>query len=263
MTQIASESHHSQTSPGHVGIWLFLASEIMFFMGLIGSYVFFRAADPQLFAEQSAIMNKWTGGANTLILIVSSFFMSQSAAAAMKNNRRKTVACLSLVLLLAAVFLGIKSWEYRDKLTHYTLVVRSSDGTMTVYDGQLTHEGDKVKLEGFAAPMPAGNTWDIHLATPQQVRTIGDGVEKTYELPASSILEQINDGPWKNMFFACYFTLTTVHAVHLLGGMIVALVLIMLATRNKLKPAATEYLTIYWHFVDIVWIFLFILLYLI
>jgi heme/copper-type cytochrome/quinol oxidase subunit 3 len=64
------------------------------------------------------------------------------------------------------------------------------------------------------------------------------------------------------MFFACYFTLTMVHAVHLIGGIIAALVLLILATRGKIKPAVMEYVGIYWHFVDVIWLFLFLLLYL-
>jgi cytochrome c oxidase subunit 3 len=259
---IALQSQQTRTPPGRIGIWLFLASEIMFFMGLLVSYVLFRAADPQLFAQQSVVMNKWAGGINTLILLTSSFMMATAVTAAANANRQKMIASLAWVLLLAAAFLGIKSWEYRDKLTHYTLVVRGSDAKMTIYDGHLHYIGNNVELEGFAAPMPAGSSWDIHLATPQQVREAGDGVEKTYEIPANAILEQINDGPWKNMFFACYFTLTAVHAVHLIGGMIAAGVLLILATRGKIRPAMAEYIGIYWHFVDLVWIFLFVLLYL-
>jgi cytochrome c oxidase subunit III len=259
---IALQPQKARTPPGRIGIWLFLASEIMFFMGLLVSYVLFRGTDPQLFSQQSVVMNKWAGGINTLILLSSSFFMAMSVSAAANNNRRKMVAALSLVLLLAASFLGIKSWEYREKLTHYTLVARGSDGKMTMYDGHVRWLGEKVELEGYAAPMPPGNTWDIHLATPNQMREAGDGVEKTYEIASNSIVEQISDGPWKNMFFACYFLLTAVHAVHLFGGMMVALALLFMASRGKIRPAAAEYLGIYWHFVDLVWIFLFVLLYL-
>ena len=261
MADIALESQqHRTTSPGRIGIWLFLASEIMFFMGLLASYVIFRAAQPQLFAQQSVVMNKWAGGINTLILLSSSFLMAKSVTAAAKGERKKLIASLALVLLFAATFLGIKASEYRDKLTHYTLVA-PGQGKLMIYDGHLRRVNDRVEITGFAAPMPGGSDWDIHFSTPQQVRQMGDGVEQTYVIPANSIREQINDGPWKNIFFACYFTLTAVHAVHLLGGMIAVLILLILASRGKIKSEAMEYVAIYWHFVDLVWIFLFVLLY--
>ena len=78
-----------------------------------------------------------------------------------------------------------------------------------------------------------------------------------------AIAQQINYMPWKNIFYACYFTLTGVHGVHVLGGMIPIFLLMAQAIRGKLFPAQTEYVGLYWHFVDLVWIFLFPLLYLI
>ena len=69
--------------------------------------------------------------------------------------------------------------------------------------------------------------------------------------------------PWKNIFYACYFTLTGVHGVHVLAGMIPIFLLMAQAIRGKLYPAHMEYVGLYWHFVDLVWIFLFPLLYLI
>jgi cytochrome c oxidase subunit 3 len=262
MSQITIEYSQPATSPGRVGIWIFLASEIMFFMGLLGSYALFRFAEPTLFASQKGVMNKWIGGIDTLVLIASSFTMAMSVAAAANGNRRKLIACLTATIVLAAGFLAIKGWEYQDKLTHYTLVAHAADGKMMVYDGHVRWQGDLLKLRGFAAPMPDRNSWDIHLATQQQVRAMGDGVEKLCSIPASSVVAEMNDGPWKNLFFACYFLLTVVHAVHLIGGIIAAGTLLIMGMRKKVLPAATEYVGIYWHFVDLVWIFLFVILYL-
>jgi cytochrome c oxidase subunit 3 len=73
----------------------------------------------------------------------------------------------------------------------------------------------------------------------------------------------MNYGPWRNTFFASYFTLTGVHMIHVFGGVIPLGLLCVQALRGKLFPAHTEYTGLYWHFVDLVWIFLFPLLYLI
>ena len=77
------------------------------------------------------------------------------------------------------------------------------------------------------------------------------------------IAQDINYGPWKNIFYADYFTLTGIHGLHVIGGIIPIFFLLVQATRGKLFPAQTEYIGLYWHFVDLVWIFLFPLLYLI
>ncbi len=81
--------------------------------------------------------------------------------------------------------------------------------------------------------------------------------------PHCGIVQDINYMPYKNIFFACYFTLTAVHGVHVLGGMIPLFILLVQAMRGKMFPKHTEYVGLYWHFVDLVWIFLFPLLYLI
>jgi heme/copper-type cytochrome/quinol oxidase subunit 3 len=82
-------------------------------------------------------------------------------------------------------------------------------------------------------------------------------------IPRSSISQAITYGPWKNIFYACYFTTTGVHGLHVLGGIVALVLLLGHALRGKLLPAHTEYIGLYWHFVDLVWIFLFPLLYLI
>ena len=87
--------------------------------------------------------------------------------------------------------------------------------------------------------------------------------EPEYTIPIANVSQDINYLPWKNLFFASYFTLTGVHGVHVLGGMIPIFILMSQAIRGKIFAPATEYVGLYWHFVDLVWIFLFPLLYLI
>src|SRR5262249_14434648 len=83
-----------------------------------------------------------------------------------------------------------------------------------------------------------------------------------FELP-ENVAQDITYGPWKNVFFASYFTTTGVHGLHVLGGMVPITILLIFALKGQVKPAHTEYVGLYWHFVDLVWIFLFPLLYLI
>src|SRR3954470_16845545 len=97
-------SHGDPTAPGKVGIWLFLASEIMFFIGILGSYIILRSGSPHLFAEHAAVLSKIAAGANTLVLIFSSFTMALSVDAAQRGDRGRVTVCLLLTLVCAAAF---------------------------------------------------------------------------------------------------------------------------------------------------------------
>jgi heme/copper-type cytochrome/quinol oxidase subunit 3 len=87
--------------------------------------------------------------------------------------------------------------------------------------------------------------------------------EQLYPIKRADIAQDMRYGPAKNLFYGCYFTLTGIHGLHVIGGIIPIFFLLVQATRGKLFPAQTEYIGLYWHFVDLVWIFLFPLLYLI
>src|SRR3954468_11421869 len=89
-------SHGDPTPPGKIGIWLFLASEIMFFIGILGSYIILRSGSPHLFAEHAAVLSKIAAGVNTLVLIFSSFTMALSVDAAQRGDRGRLTVCLLL-----------------------------------------------------------------------------------------------------------------------------------------------------------------------
>src|SRR5688500_15027590 len=80
-------SHGDPTPPGKVAIWLFLASEIMFFIAILATYIIFRSGSPKLFSEHAMILDKVLAGTNTLVLIGSSLTMALAVDAAQKGNR--------------------------------------------------------------------------------------------------------------------------------------------------------------------------------
>src|SRR6188768_3912001 len=100
-------SHGDPTPPGKIAIWLFLASEIMFFIGILATYIIFRSGSPKLFADMAVVLS------NTLALIFSSLTMALAVDASQKGNRGRAVACLLLTFLCACGFMGIKFVEYR------------------------------------------------------------------------------------------------------------------------------------------------------
>src|ERR1700755_1330656 len=91
-------SHGDPTAPGKIGIWLFLASEIMFFVAILGTYVILRAGSVALFASQSQVLSKAWAGLNTVVLLFSSLTMALSVDAAQKGNRERLIKCLSLTI---------------------------------------------------------------------------------------------------------------------------------------------------------------------
>jgi cytochrome c oxidase subunit 3 len=291
--------HGDPTPPGKIGIWLFLASEIMFFIGILGSYVILRAGSHDMFSRMAQVLSKPLAGLNTLILIFSSLSMALAVDASQKGNRQKTVTMLFLTFLCSCGFMVVKSIEYSSKWYHNTIVVSDPSGKVMVYDGEVTEDavapaaaagagsaaaattmpttvastGGMIHLTGYSAQLVLGKAFDIHFIAPADVQNPDPDTngltgakateESDFTIDPARVTQRTNYFPWKNMFFACYFTLTGIHGVHVLGGMIPIFILMAQAMRGKLFPRQTEYVGLYWHFVDLVWIFLFPLLYLI
>ena len=179
-----------------LGIWVFLASEVMLFGGLFSAYVFLRMAAPVgEFAYWGSKLSIPMATVNTLVLISSSVTVIMSWASLKMKDFEKYKMYMGLTLLCALIFLVIKYFEYTGKFHH------------GIY-------------------------------------------------PSSST------------FMAIYFTLTGLHGLHIIGGMIV-MGYFWLPAGNKMWHTEPEHFTnrieaagLYWHFVDLVWIFLFPILYL-
>jgi cytochrome c oxidase subunit 3 len=176
---------------GKLGIWLFLASEVMLFGALFSTYILLRVGAAEWPHGELSIK---LGAVNTVILICSSVTMVMSWASLKLNNFSKGRLYLLITIVLAAVFLVNKYFEYAD-----------------------------------------------HFAR--------------------------GEGPWHNTFLAIYFTLTGLHMLHVLGGM--AVNAYFWGPGAKLWKTNPEWFTnrvehsgLFWHFVDLVWIFLFPVLYL-
>src|SRR5437773_6126303 len=116
--------HGDPTPPGKVAIWLFLASEVMFFIAILGSYIILRSGSHELFAKFAAVLSKPLAATNTLVLILSSLTMALAVDGAQKNLRGRVIGCLLLTFLCACTFMVIKYIEYSDKWHHHTIVYR-------------------------------------------------------------------------------------------------------------------------------------------
>lgn len=189
-----------------IGMWIFLATEVLFFGGMFAGYTIYRMDYGQAFASASNHLNIWLGGINTGVLICSSFTMALAVHSAQTGHRRMLVGALCLTIVIGLVFLGIKFTEYYMKFVEHLV-----PGSSFVYEEEA-------------------------LARPAEI------------------------------FFSFYFALTGVHAIHMIIGIGLLATLVCHALRGRFSPAyntPVELTGLYWHFVDIIWIFLFPLLYLV
>ncbi len=202
------ESLEQQTDSSLFGMWIFLATEILFFGGALMAYMIYRRWYPDAFALASSHIAILPGAINTAVLIISSLTMALAVHAAQTGERGKILFFIVVTMILGAAFLGIKGYEYYEKYA-----------------------------EGFIP---------------------GLGLEFRFPEPEYAKNAQI--------FFSIYFVLTGLHALHMIVGLGLMTWMFIWVKDGVIDTqyyAPIEIVGLYWHFVDIVWIFLFPLLYLI
>jgi cytochrome c oxidase subunit 3 len=244
-----------------VGIWLFLASEVMLFGAFFSAYILLRvSAGPGEWPH--GLLNVPLGTLNTIILITSSITEVMAWASLKQNkfgNFKKYQAC---TLLLAVIFLCIKSSEYVDKFNHYDVELTNGQ----VVDGHMLKSkgtADEIVLHGHYV----NKEEELHVTHGWQARELEAREDKEISIRKSDIKSMENYSPRHSTFTAVYFTLTGLHALHILGGIIVMAYLWgpgskMWKTDPERFTNRNEIAGLFWHFVDLVWIFLFPVLYL-
>lgn len=186
MSPLATARCASGIPTGRLAVWWVVASEIVIFGGLIGSYLLFRLGHPE-WAEAAAHTNTWIGATNTFVLLSSSFTAVLAHQAAERGEGKVAAKYLSFTIVGALAFLAIKSWEWAGEISNgYTIT--------------------------------------------------------------------------SNGFWSFYYTAAGLHGLHVIAGAIIMGFVARDAARNK-ELHRVELIGIYWHFVDVVWIFLFPLLY--
>jgi cytochrome c oxidase subunit III len=250
-----------------VGIWLFLASEVMLFGALFSSYILLRVgADPVNWPH--GLLNIPIGTFNTAVLITSSITVVMAWASLKMGHFGRFRAFQAVTLLCALSFLGIKSFEYKDKFTHYE--IWKTDGTrMTGHLEGTPWFWNTKTLQQKQLQSVNFHPDATHYSMPRAELKKGETHEASHELtiPVSEIKRLSAFVPAHSTYFAIYFTLTALHALHVLGGAIV--IGFLWGPGAKLWKTDPERFTnrievsgLFWHFVDLVWIFLFPVLYL-
>lgn len=264
---------------GTLGMWVFLAQEIMFFGGLFTAYLVMRTRYPMAFAAGSNHLDAFLGGLNTLVLIVSSLTMALTVYFAQKGNRNMQIILIVLTMIFGTMFLGIKGVEYTSKYEHGTVPV---DGWNKVIKEGQHKEETSLRLPFETIAHAAGGAEHIH-ANPRGDFRIEDKdielikiAEKGGFLTKSEKIGYYSDYSKREIsrekikgkiriFFWLYFVMTGLHGLHMIVGLGIMLWLLYKAWQSTYSAeyySPVEVAGLYWHFVDIVWIFLFPLLYL-
>jgi len=219
------ENMEQQREAGTIGMWVFLVTEIMFFGGMFLAYTLYRSFYPAAFSSGSNHLDITLGTVNTAVLIFSSFTMAMAVYFTQVGKPRPQVICLILTLILGVTFLGIKAVEYKSKWDDHLIPGRLFAGNP--FNPVVAQHGDE----------------DPH---------------KLHLLEGASV-NQVQ------MFSWIYFAMTGMHALHMIIGAGLLTFLLIYSLKGRFGPeyhSPVEVIGLYWHFVDIVWIFLFPLLYL-
>jgi len=255
-----------------IGMWMFLVQEIMFFGGLFTVYLVFRSKFPMAFAAGSNHLDAFWGGLNTLVLIVSSLTMALTVYYAQKGNRNMQVILILLTMFFGAVFLGVKAIEYTDKYNDGLVPVTGLNKRVKA-DPHAEHAAAEkpcyeVSHGGaeHAYVNPKGEfLWTdcslVKLAQDNNYLTEAEkiGYFSNNQIDANKFRDKVR------IFYWIYFVMTGLHALHMIVGLGLMTWLLYKAWRGTFSAEyymPVEMSGLYWHFVDIVWIFLFPLLYL-
>jgi cytochrome c oxidase subunit 3 len=278
-------------SNGKLGIWLFLASEVMLFGSLFTAYLFVR-----LGAEEgtwpSHVQNITLGLTNTVLLIASSITMVWAWVALKERKFNTYRLALALTMLCGVLFLVVKGTEYTDKYYHWGFLIKEDQmpkylpelkrmdvfysyiPSQQVYevrghlhshtDTTFTFLPDKNFHPWGSTPTLGGKASTENSDTAPQT---GEPKEETMTLPKADLDRWGNFLPAYGTYYAMYFTVTGLHAMHIIGGLIVMAYFIgpgaaMYRRNPEQLSNRIEVTGIFWHFVDLVWITVFPILYL-
>ena len=258
-----------QFDSGKLGIWLFLVTEILFFSGLFVAYIVYRSHHTEIFDYAHAYLDTQMGAINTGVLILSSLTAAWAVRAAQLNQQKLLTACLTITLLCACGFLGIKYLEYSHKVHVGTLFGKHfkpcEDPAGKPIMAPAPHTCDKPKYVAW------WKKWEAEKAALEKQLAGVKGKPKLEAEAAAKLKahqEKVGVNPPKNtaMFFSIYFGMTGLHGIHVLMGVLVFIWLLTRAVRGHITPdyyGPIDYAALYWHLVDLIWIYLFPMLYLI
>ena len=225
-----------QKDTASLGMWIFLVTEVMFFGGIMLAYAINRHTYFHAFAVGSNTLSIQLGTINTGVLLASSFTMAMAVWSAQTGKQKLIPMFLTLTILLGFIFFGVKYVEYAQKFHHHLVPGRNFDITYCVNNPE--------KCEDIDAK-------DLNI----ERNEIEEAMQADPDLNAHA-----------QLYYSAYFGMTGLHALHMVIGAGLLLWLLRGSLAGRFTPewnTPVDIVGLYWHFVDIVWIYLFPLLYLI
>jgi len=293
-------AHHFDTpqqqfDAGKLGIWLFLLTEVLFFAGLFCAYTVYRAYRPEVFVYAHYFLNTKLGALNTCVLLLSSLTAAWSVRNAQLRQHSALKLNIVITILCACTFMVVKYFEYQHKFHDGLLPGPHFAPTEQVwelesfkhkhpeaaeYAEHLYKQAEKKKAAAEkpaaagAAPAPGAEAAKEGAAATEEHTVHARPTEEQLEpLIAAGVLgpkAETRDVPSKprnaHVFFSIYFFMTGLHGLHVLIGIGIWVWLLLKANKNVFGPnyfGPIDYAALYWHLVDLIWIYLFPLLYLI
>jgi len=281
-------AHHfdsplQQFEAGKLGIWLFLLTEVLFFAGLFVAYTIYRAMRPEVFVYAHYFLDTRLGALNTCVLLLSSLTAAWAVRNAQLSEHKKLLTNIVITIACACTFMVVKYFEYSHKAHDGLLWGPNFNPTEQVWETHSFREKHPEAAE-YAEHLVKAAESNKPDSAPGGAAVAGHEVsaQKHVEKPTEEQLEpliqagvlgpkaEFRDLPSRprnaHVFFSVYFFMTGLHGIHVLVGIGIWVWLFTKARRGVFGPnyfGPIDYAALYWHLVDLIWIYLFPLLYLI
>jgi cytochrome c oxidase subunit III len=234
-----------QHSAERLGMWMFLVTEVLFFSGLFVSYTIYRHLNPNEFGFASSHLILWIAAVNTVLLITSSLTATMAIRAAQLGQKANLIRYLLVTFALGAGFMCFKAYEY------------ATDYHEKLVPGEIfqTEHAKAADLQKHASAAGGAHEhvehWAEELAKHNAGKELG---QEGYISP-----ERVQ------LFLMFYYIMTGIHGIHIIAGLGCLAWLVQQAASNKIPRenySTVEVVSLYWHLVDMIWLFLMPLLYL-
>ncbi len=279
------DTYQQQFDAGKLGIWLFLLTEVLFFSGLFCAYTVYRGMHPEVFVYAHYFLNTTMGAINTCVLLISSLTAAWAVRNAQLAQRKLLVLNITITIACACTFMVVKFFEYEHKFHDGLLPGPAFHPTEQVWELETFKHKHPEAAEYAEKLTRAAEEKEKNKSAPPAAPAAGSAVAPetgVFEHPTEEQIEPLikagvlgptaedQTRPSKprnaHVFFGIYFFMTGLHGIHVLGGIGVFIWLLIRANKGQFGPkyfGPIDYAALYWHLVDLIWIYLFPLLYLI
>src|SRR5688572_10107215 len=287
-------AHHFDTpqqqfDAGKMGIWLFLLTEVLFFAGLFCAYTVYRAMHPEVFVYAHYFLDTKLGAVNTCVLLISSLTAAWAVRNAQLREKKMLIINILITIACACTFMVVKYFEYSHKYHDGLLpgknfqpveqiwelkTFRDKHPEAAVYAEKLHKRAAQAEKAGAPATATAEAAPSAGAEAKVAVAVAKPTHEEVEPLMAAGLIGSRTLDPaapisrprMAHVFFGIYFFMTGLHGFHVLVGIGIWVWMLLKAMKGQFGPTyfgPIDFTALYWHLVDLIWIYLFPLLYLI